>query len=66
MKLVVTRYVYEPPALAVIPETDYEAAVLSRCWEGAELSKGKASGEVQSFDGFSYGIKFLEKGHTGK
>jgi hypothetical protein len=60
MKLTVIRYMYEPPALAIIPETEYEAAVLSRYWEGAELSKGKATGENNSADGFSYGIKFKE------
>jgi hypothetical protein len=60
MKLAIVRYVYEPPALAIIPETKYEAAVLSRYWEGAELSKGKAQTEEASADGFSYGIKFKE------
>ena len=60
MKLTVTRYMYEPPALAIIPETDYEAAVLSRYWESAQLTKGKAQTAEISADGFSYGIKFKE------
>jgi hypothetical protein len=60
MKLVVTRYVNESPALAVIPESEYEAAVLSRYWRGAELSRVRASSVDESADGFCYSIKFRE------
>jgi hypothetical protein len=62
MKLVVNRFVYEAPSLSVIPETDYEAAVLARYWETAKLSIGKSSGE--SANGSSYGIKFMEEEHA--
>jgi hypothetical protein len=61
MKLKVVRYIYEPPALAIIPETDYEAAVLFRYWESSTISKGRSSGEDKSADGFSYVITFVEK-----
>ena len=64
MKLIVNRFVYEPPGLAVVPETEFEAAMLSRYWDGAVLSKGK--GESPSVDGFQYGIKFIEKGLNEK
>lgn len=58
MKLTVTRFVYEPPALTLSAETEYEAAMLSRYWETAQLSKGK--GDPGSADGFSYIIRFSE------
>jgi hypothetical protein len=61
MKLKVVRFVYAPPALAIIPETDFEAAVLSRYWESATLSKGMSSNVDKSADGFSYTISFAEK-----
>jgi hypothetical protein len=57
VKLVVNRFVYEPPGLAIIPETDFEAAMLSKYWESAVLSKGRACSESKSVDGWSYGIK---------
>lgn len=62
MKLVIDRYVHEPPGIAIIPETEFEAAVLSRYWktENMLLSKGRAKTEDKSSDGFSYGIKFRE------
>ena len=58
MKLTVVRYMYEPPALAISAETEFEAAVLSRYWAAAELTKGKS--DTNSADGFSYLIKFKE------
>ncbi len=58
MKLSVTAYVYEPPALTITPETEYESAILSRYWESAKLGKGCAR---ESADGFSYTIKFSER-----
>jgi hypothetical protein len=68
MKLNVVRFVYEAPGLEIIPETEYEAAVLSRYWESAKLSTGRASPEVKSANGLSYGIKFAVKfaGPPGK
>lgn len=60
MKLSITRYVHEPPALSITPETEYEAAVLSRYWESATLDKGR--GDAHSADGFSYVIRFTEEG----
>lgn len=63
MKLVVTDYVYEPPSIAILPETEYEAAVLRRYWDnGAVLEKGKARSQDGSFNGYAYGIKFKESG----
>lgn len=56
MKLLVTRYIHEPPALSIEAETDYEAAVLARYWVQAKLDKGKGHG----VDGFSYIIRFME------
>jgi hypothetical protein len=50
---------YEPPALSITPETEYESAMLRRYWESAQLGKGKA--DLPSADGFSYTIKFSEK-----
>ena len=58
MKLIVDRFVYEPPGLSIIPETDFEAALLARYWESAKLTKGKAGSFPPSADGFSYGVKF--------
>lgn len=58
MKLSVTSYVYEPPALTITPETEYGAAVLHRYWKTAELKIGKAIGE--SANGLCYEIKFIE------
>ena len=60
MKLEIVKYVYEPPGLAIIPETDFEAAVLHRYWASAVLSKGKAGGESKSANGLNYVIKFAE------
>lgn len=60
MKLSITKFVYEPPALTITPETEYEAAVLSRYWETAKLTKGKAPSELGSANGCTYGIKFEE------
>ncbi len=60
MKLVVDRFVYEPPGLSIIPETEYEAAVLARCWTSAKLGTGRASGESKSSNGQCYTIKFVE------
>lgn len=59
MKLIVDRFVYGPPGLSVIAETDFEAAILARYWKNAVLTKGAAS-DPKSFDGFSYGIQFVE------
>jgi hypothetical protein len=59
MKLSVTSYIYEPPALSITPETEYEAAMLQRYWESAILGKGR--GDSNSANGFSYTIKFSEK-----
>ena len=58
MKLSVDRFTYEPPGLALIPETDLEAAILNKYWETATLTKGMGSSGDKSADGFSYGIKF--------
>ena len=60
MKLVVDKFVYEAPGLSVIPETDYEAAILARYWQTAQLSVGKATGSQQSANGLGYSIKFAE------
>lgn len=62
MKLHVLRYVYEPPALTIVPETEYEAAILNRYWLNAKLDKGKA--DIQSADGFNYTIRFKEEGKS--
>ncbi len=64
MKLVVDRFVYEPPGISIIPETEFEAAVLHRYWETAELTIGRAKSEDKSANGHGYGIKFREP--TGK
>jgi hypothetical protein len=67
MKLVIDRFVYEPPGISIIPETDYEAAVLNRYWErGANLSIGCASSEHHSVDGRCYSIKFVEAAPHGE
>lgn len=58
MKLLVDRFAHEPPGLSIIPETDYEAALLSRYWETSKLSKGRANTESKSADGFCYSLKF--------
>lgn len=60
MKLEIERYMYEPPGLSIIPETDFEAAVLARYWETAVLSKGRAGNESKSVNGCCYTIKFVE------
>lgn len=60
MKLVVNAYVYEPPGIAIIPETEFEAAVLNRYWETAELGKGRANSEHASANGSAYSVKFKE------
>lgn len=66
MKLVIDRFVHEPPGISIIPETDYEAAVLNRYWEsGANLSIGRASSEHHSTDGRCYSIKFVEAAPQG-
>lgn len=65
MKLHVTKFVHEPPGLSVTPETDYEAALLSRYWETARLSIGMASSELSSADGRSYGIRFAMEEDVG-
>ena len=57
VKLIVSRLVYEAPELALIPETDYEAAVLARYWDGAKLTKGRAKSEDGSANGYCYSIK---------
>jgi len=59
VKLTVVRFVYEPPALQITPETEYESAVLQRYWAHAELTVGKAD---ESFNGWGYGIRFKEGG----
>ncbi len=60
MKLVIDNFMYEPPGLSIIPETDYEAAVLARYWKTAVLSMGRASSDVKSANGHGYTIKFKE------
>lgn len=60
MKLVIDKFVYEAPGMAVIPETEYEAAMLLRYWPTATLSIGRANSEHNSADGRSYSIKFAE------
>jgi len=66
MKLVIDRFVYEPPGLSIIPETDFEAAMLSKYWESAVLSKGRASSSANSADGWSYAIKLQPSGDKAK
>ena len=58
MKLVVDRFLYDPPGLSVIPETDFEAAILARYWESATLSTGRASSETKSANGHCYSVQF--------
>lgn len=58
MKLVVNKYTHEPPEMAIIPETEYEAAILQRYWDTAELTVGKSYFENGSINGYAYGIKF--------
>ena len=60
MKLVVDRFTYEPPGISIIPETEFEAAVLSRYFESSKLSRGRAASECKSADGFCYSLKFVE------
>lgn len=60
MKLNVVKFCYEAPALEIIPETEFEAAMLSRYWETAILSVGVAASELESANGYGYGIKFIE------
>lgn len=57
MKLVVDQFVYEAPGISIIPETEYEAAVLNKYWPGAQLSIGRASSQHHSADGRCYSIK---------
>ena len=64
MRLVVVRYKFEPPGISIVPDTDYEAAVLSRYWESAKLSQGSASDTDNSANGLTYSIKFVEPGET--
>jgi hypothetical protein len=65
MKLVVDKFMYEAPGLSIIPETEFEAAVLQRYWGTARLSKGRATSESRSVNGFSYSIKFVEPKQPG-
>lgn len=60
MKLIVDRYEYEAPGLSLVPETDYEAAVLHRYWKSAQLNFGRAKSSDNSANGFCYSIKFIE------
>ena len=60
MKLIVDKFVYEPPGLSIIPETEYEAAVLARYWESASLGHGRATSAANSADGRCYTLKFAE------
>jgi len=60
VKLIVDRFFHEPPGLAIIPETEYEAAVLARYWTSATLSRGRAASVVNSADGCCYTVKFSE------
>ena len=59
MKLVVNDFVHEMAGLSVVPETEYEAAILNRYWETAKLSKGRASSKDHSANGWSYSLKFV-------
>jgi hypothetical protein len=61
MKLAVDRFVHEPPGISIIPETEFEAAMLSRYRATAKLSKGMAASSDKSADGFCYGIRFSEE-----
>lgn len=60
MKLVIDKFVHEAPGISIIPETEYEAAVLNRCWPVAELSIGVASSQHNSADGRCYSIKLVQ------
>lgn len=60
MKLVVDKFMHESPGLSVIPETEYEAAVLARYWKTAVLSTGCASPHAESANGHCYTVKFVE------
>jgi len=60
VKLLVDRFVYEPPGLSIVPETEFEAAVLSRYWESATLTIGRALSDSNSADGRAYVVKFHE------
>ena len=60
MKLLINRFVHEPPGLSIVPETEFEAAVLSQYWESATLTIGRASSDSHSADEHAYGIKFRE------
>lgn len=67
MKLVVDRFVYEPPGISIIPQTEFEAAMLARYWpDKAVLSVGRASSENNSANGHCYSIKFVEPAKTEK
>ena len=59
MKLIVDRFVYEAPGISIIPETEYEAAVLNKYWTGAQLSIGRASSQYNSADGRCYSVKLV-------
>ena len=58
MKIVVDRFVHEPPGISIVPETDYEAAVLSAYWESAKFSTGRSKLEDQSANGRCYSVTF--------
>ena len=46
----------------VVDKFAYEAAVLSRYWETAKLSKGCSDSSARAPGGFCYSIKFVEPG----
>ena len=60
MKLQTDSYVYEAPGISIIPETEFEAAVLCRYWKTAKLSVGRANSAINSSNGCAYSIKFTE------
>ena len=61
MKLIIDRLMYAAPAISIIPETDYEAAVLSRYWDKATLSTVRAHTEHRSANGFCYSIRLVDE-----
>lgn len=61
MKLVVEQFAHSAPGLSVIPETEYEAALLARYWAKAHLYAGRASPEHQSANGRCYSITLLHE-----
>lgn len=68
MKLVVDRFIHEPPGISIVPETEFEAAILSRYWKDETLvvSIGRASSQFLSADGRCYSLKFSEPAVGGK